>query len=193
MSITEQGTGRIGGRHHELVDAKNGRISREIFVSEQIFQEELENLFTRCWLFIGHESQIPNPGDFFVSRMGIDSVLMTRDNEGKVHVLLNSCRHRGMKVCRYDEGNTMQFYCPFHGWTYSVDGSLVTYPGDLFGVPHFETAYGGKLDKKQWGLISCPQVVSYKGLIFATWDPEAPTFDEYLGTFTTGSTISLTR
>jgi hypothetical protein len=92
MSITEQHTPRIGGRNHELVDATNGRISREIFVSEEIFQQELENLFTRCWLFIGHESQIPNPGDYFVSRMGIDSVLMTRDNEEKINVLLNSCR-----------------------------------------------------------------------------------------------------
>src|ERR1700683_645315 len=102
MTLNDQ---RIAyGRAHELVDITSGRISREIFVSEEIFQQELETVFTRSWLFIGHASQIPNPGDYFVSRMGNDSVLMTRDNENKVNVLLNSCRHRGMKVSRYDEG-----------------------------------------------------------------------------------------
>src|ERR1700739_2532733 len=137
-----------------LVDLASGMISREIFVNDDIYAQEQERVFARSWLFVGHESQIPNPGDYFVSRMGTDSVLMTKDNVGKVHVLLNSCRHRGMKVSRYDEGNTMEFYCPFHGWTYSVDGSLVTYPGELYGVPHYETAYGGKLEKSKWGLVS---------------------------------------
>lgn len=167
----------------DFIDIERGRISREIFVSEEIFKLELENLFARCWLFVGHESQISKPGDFFVSRMGNDSVLMTRDAAGRVNVLLNSCRHRGMKVCRYDEGNTMKFYCPYHGWTYSIDGELVSYPGELYGVPHFRTAYGGKLDKREWGLIPCPQVKSYKGMVFATWDPDAPSFEDYMGDF----------
>src|SRR3984957_16885525 len=94
------------GLASSLIDTKKGRISRDVFVSQSLFEQEMENLFLRTWQFIGHESQIPNPGDFFVSRMGNDSVIMTRDNQGSVNVLLNSCRHRGMKVCRYDEGNT---------------------------------------------------------------------------------------
>jgi nitrite reductase/ring-hydroxylating ferredoxin subunit len=98
-----------------LVDLKAGQISREVFVNEAIYQEELERVFARAWLFVGHESQIPQPGDFVVSGMGEESVILCRDRAGEVHVFLNSCRHRGMKVCRYDEGNTAVFTCPYHG------------------------------------------------------------------------------
>lgn len=167
----------------DLIDMDHGLISREAFVSEEIFAQELKNLFPRSWLFVGHESQIPEPGDFFVSRMGVDSVILSRDDSGAINVLLNSCRHRGMKVCRYDEGNTMEFTCPYHGWAYSIDGSLVSTPGELYGVPKYVHSYQRKLDKSEWGLISCPQVKNYRGLIFANWDPEAPSFEDYTGDF----------
>lgn len=167
----------------DLVDIENGVISREIFVDEKIHAKELQNLFPRAWLFVGHESQIPNPGDYFSSWMGSDPVLMTRDADGEVFVLLNSCRHRGMRVCRYDEGNAMQFTCPYHGWSYSMDGALVAVPGDLHGVPQAKAAYNNKLDRSQWGLVRCPKVKNYKGLIFACWDEEVQEFDEYVGDF----------
>jgi len=167
----------------DLVDVDNGEISREIFISEKVHAKELQNLFPRAWLFVGHESQIPNPGDYFSSWMGSDPVLLTRDDQGDVHVLLNSCRHRGMRVCRYDEGNTMQFTCPYHAWSYSIDGALVDVPGDLHGVPHLKAAYDNKLDKPKWGLVKCPKLKNYKGLIFACWDEEAQEFDDYVGDF----------
>src|SRR5690348_16476156 len=91
------------GYRRGLVDMTTGQISREIFVNEEIYAEEQERVFTRAWLFVGHESQIPNPCDFFVSCMGEEAVILCRDRAGEVHVFLNSCRHRGMKVCRYDE------------------------------------------------------------------------------------------
>jgi phenylpropionate dioxygenase-like ring-hydroxylating dioxygenase large terminal subunit len=116
------------------VGLSKGQISREIFVNDEIYKKELERIFTRAWLFVGHESQIPNPGDFFVSSMSEESVILCRDREGKVHVFLNSCRHRGMKVCRYDEGNAAVLTCPYHGWSYSTDGRLV-------GVPYFLFPY----------------------------------------------------
>jgi phenylpropionate dioxygenase-like ring-hydroxylating dioxygenase large terminal subunit len=94
------------GYQHGLVDLASGHISREIFVNEAIYQQELEQVFARAWLFIGHESQIPKPGDYFVSCRGEESVMLCRDLEERIHVFLNTCRHRGMKVCRYDEGNT---------------------------------------------------------------------------------------
>ncbi|MDP3950941.1 aromatic ring-hydroxylating dioxygenase subunit alpha, partial [Microbacterium sp.] len=131
----------------------------------------------------GHESQVPNPGDFFVSRMGGESVILTRDSNAEISVLLNSCRHRGMKVCRYDVGNTLQFTCPYHGWSYSIDGSLVSAPGDLFGVPQFRDSYGGQLRKEDWGLVKVARIANYRGLIFATWDADAVEFDEYIGGF----------
>ena len=128
-------TARISGYRPGLVDLATGQISREIFVNDEIYQEELERLFARAWLFVGHESQIPNSGDYFVSGMGEESVILCRDRAGEVHVFLNSCRHRGMKVCRYDEGNTPVFTCPYHGWSYGTDGKLVGGPLLSRGLP----------------------------------------------------------
>ena len=99
----------------QLVDLKHGVISRKIFVGKEIYQQEQERVFARVWLFVGHESQIPKSGDYFTSRMGEESVILTRDKAHHIHVFLNTCRHRGMKVCRYDEGNTALFTCPYHG------------------------------------------------------------------------------
>jgi nitrite reductase/ring-hydroxylating ferredoxin subunit len=163
-----------------LYDPDNGLLSREAYVNEDIFNVELERVFGRNWLVIGHESQIPKANDFFVSRMGTDSVIMTRDIDGEVHVLLNTCRHKGMRVCRYDEGNARVFTCPYHAWSYAVDGKLVEAPGQLVGVQQYKEAYEGTLDRSQWGLIRA-RCQSYKGLVFANWDPEAPSLEEYLG------------
>src|SRR5712691_462994 len=160
-----------------LVDLATGRISREIFVNEEIYAEEQERVFARSWLFVGHESQIPNPGDFFVSCMGEESVLLCRDRAGQIHVFLNSCRHRGMKVCRYDEGNTTVFTCPYHGWSYGTDGRLV-------GVPFFREAYHSTLDRSKWGLVEVAQLTCYKRMVCANWDASAPPLLEYLGDFT---------
>ena len=168
------GNGSLAG----LVDMAAGTVSREIFVNEEIYAQEQEYLFARAWLFVGHVSQIPKPGDYFVSCMGEESVILCRDREGGVHVFLNSCTHRGMKVCRYDEGNTPVFSCPYHGWSFATDGKLV-------GVPYFKDAYKGALDKSQWGLIEVPQLQVYKGTVWANWDEHAPSFEEYLGGYKT--------
>ena len=166
------------GQHSlsNLVDLDNGLISREVFVNKEIYQQEQEQIFARAWLFIGHESQIPNPGDYFVSCMGEESVILVRDQQQKIHVFLNTCRHRGMKVCRYDRGNTVQFTCPFHGWSYDTEGKLA-------GVPRFNEGYHERLDRSQWGLIEVAQLENYKGSIWATWDKNAPPFADYLGDF----------
>jgi len=156
-----------------LVDADAGIISREVFTNEEVYQQELEQIFARVWLFVGHESQVPNPGDFFVSRMGEESVILNRDRSDRIHVLLNSCRHRGMRVCRYDRGNTRGFTCPYHGWAYSDDRSLS-------GVPKLEPAYRQSLDTREWGLVQA-RSVNYRGFVFACWDDEAPSFEESLG------------
>jgi nitrite reductase/ring-hydroxylating ferredoxin subunit len=169
--------GTIPGKLNGLVDADGGIVSREIFVSEEIYRQELEQVFARAWLFVGHESQIPRPGDFLASSMGEESVILCRDRGGRVHVFLNSCRHRGMKVCRYDEGNTAEFLCPYHGWSYATDGALV-------GVPFQKNAYGERLDKSKWGLVEVAQACSYKGAVWATWDRAAPSFLDYLGGYT---------
>ena len=183
MKLARSKSSGDGPNAGDLVDVDRGEISREIFIDASIFTRELEYLFARSWLFVGHASQVAAPGQFFSSRMGSDPVLLTRDTQGDVNVLLNSCRHRGMAVCRYDEGRALQFTCPYHGWSYSMDGSLVSTPGDLHGVPQQGMAYGDGLDKSSWGLVRAAKVHNYKGLVFACWDPAAPDFDEYVGGF----------
>jgi len=159
--------------YDQLVDLDRGIVSRELFVDEGLYRQELEKLFTRAWLFVGHESQIPNPCDFFVSRTGNDSVILCRDRKNEVHVFLNSCRHRGMKVCRYDQGNTEVFTCPYHAWAYATDGTLQ-------GVPMHKQLYPD-LDRAQWSLIHVPKMELYKGTVWVSWDESAPPLVDYLG------------
>ena len=108
-----------------LVDAEHGLVSRRIFIEPEIYAQELARIFARCWLFLCHESQVPQPGDFFSTYMGEDPVLVVRDSLGQVNAFLNVCRHRGNRLCRADVGNAATLTCAYHGWTYSNDGQLV--------------------------------------------------------------------
>ncbi len=157
-----------------LVDDEKALVSRRIFIDNEIYEQELERIFARCWLYLGHESQVSNPGDFVSAYMGEDPVLVVRDSRGNVNAFLNTCRHRGMRVCRADQGNAAAFTCTYHGWTYGNDGKLV-------GVPGYKEYYYEELDMEQWGLVPVAQVSSYKGLIFGTFDANAPSLVEYLG------------
>jgi len=171
---TKTKPGTKPGALSKLVDIDAGLISREIFVNDDIYRQEQEQVFAQAWLFVGHESQVAKPGDYFVSSMGEESVILCRDRQDKVHIFLNSCTHRGMKVCRYDEGNSPVFSCPYHGWSFATDGKLV-------GVPYYKDAYQETLDKSKWGLPEVSQMYNYKGSIWATWDKNAPPFMDYLG------------
>lgn len=149
-------------------------VSRRIYNDEDIHHAELERIFRRSWLFVAHESEIAEPGDYVTRRLGIDRVIVTRDEEGGIRVLLNSCRHRGTRLCRADRGNTSHFRCSYHGWTYANSG-------ELRGVTFQPEVYGRDFDKSRFSLFSPPHVDIFEGLVFACWDPEAPSLLEYLG------------
>lgn len=156
------------------VDAENGLISPHIFSSQEIYELELERLFGRSWLLLAHESQIPKSGDFFSTYMGADPVIVIRQKDGSVRAFLNYCRHRGMPVCRADQGNAKAFTCTYHGWSYDAAGNLVS-------VPNMNDAYRNSLDMSQWGLKQVARLEVYKGLIFGCFDESIPPLEEYLG------------
>lgn len=159
-----------------FMDLKEGWLDRRIFTRDDIYEQELYKIFARSWLFVAHESQLPKNGDFLTTYMGEDGVIVSRGDDGKIRVFLNSCPHRGNKVCFADGGNARRFVCNYHGW--SFDGK-----GDLQGV-HEEYCYDpGDLDKSKNGLKQVAKVSSYKGLVFATFDVEAVSLDEWFGDF----------
>ena len=158
---------------YNVIDLEKGKLDRRVFIDEEIYQGELEKVFGRAWLNICHDSLVPNPNDFFLSYMGEDPVIVTRDSKGEVHVFLNMCRHRGNRVVRADDGNAKNFMCTYHGWTFSNEGKLVSVPG-------LQEAYYGELDVEHLGLVQA-RVDTYAGLIFATWAEDAPTLEAYLG------------
>lgn len=157
-----------------LVDTSTGRQSRTIYASEEVYRQELERVFGRCWLFLAHTSQIPQPNDFFRTYMGEDDVIVIRQKDGSVKAFLNTCTHRGNRICRADRGNARSFTCNYHGWSFAPDGALA-------GVPLENEAYFGELDRSKFGLVPVAQVAEYKGLIFGNFDPAAPSLEDYLG------------
>jgi len=156
-----------------LVDAERGLLDRAIFSDADIYEQELERVFARSWLCLGHESQVPNPNDFLSTYMGEDPVVLWRDANGKLGAFLNMCRHRGNIVCRVDRGNAKTLMCTYHGWTYSSKG-------DLVGVPGTRRIYYNDVNREEWGLIPVAQLDTYGGLVFATFDSEAPPLLEYM-------------
>lgn len=157
-----------------LINFDEGLVSPEVFHDRDLYELESRRLFMRAWLFVAHESMIPKRGDFVSTYMGQNPVLVTRQRDGGISVMLNACRHRGMKVCRADAGNTRAFTCTFHGWAYDLDGSLAS-------VPMVSEGYHNELNRDEFGLVRVAKVQTYKGLIFATFDADAPELLDYLG------------
>jgi len=164
----------MGLELESLVKNGGSLVSRQLFWRQDIYEQELERIFARSWAFLCHESQIPKRGDFFATYIGEDPVLVVRQADGTIRGFLNVCRHRGMKVCRADEGNAPNFTCSYHGWTYDSTGALVS-------VPSFDKSFVGKISMEEWPLRPIPNLENYKGLIFGSFDPQIVPFKEYLG------------
>lgn len=159
-----------------FVDDERGLISPHIFSSQEIYEQELDRVFGNSWLFLAHESQIRKAGDFFTTYMGADPILVVRQRDGSVGAFLNACRHRGMKVCRSDQGNAKAFTCTYHGWSYDTGGKLVN-------VPNLSDAYNNDLETSEWGLKAVPRLEIYRGMIFGCFEDSVPPLEEFLGEF----------
>ncbi|SEJ53710.1 Rieske [2Fe-2S] domain-containing protein, partial [Azotobacter beijerinckii] len=107
-----------------LCDMQEGRMAGKIFWDSEIYEQELEKIFARCWLFVAHESQIPKAGDYVATTLGEDEVLVVRQKDQSIKVLINACPHRGNKVCFAEAGNARGFICNYHGWAFGPDGAL---------------------------------------------------------------------
>lgn len=152
---------------------RTDRVSGRIYREPEIFAEEMERIFYRGWVFLAHETEIPNPGDYKTARIGRQPVILNRTSTGDIHVMLNRCRHRGISVCDERLGNAKRFECPYHAWVYDENGRLVAVP--------FRTGYPKEFGVEQLGLIHVPVVDSYNGFIFASFSEDVPSLIEHLG------------
>jgi phenylpropionate dioxygenase-like ring-hydroxylating dioxygenase large terminal subunit len=157
------------------VDVEQGLVSREIFVDDEVFRREQERIFNRTWIYLAHESEIPARGDYVSRSLGNVPVVVIRDDDGHINAVLNSCRHRGAKLCRAESGNVRHLVCPYHGWTYKRNGELVT--------TTFDHHFPKETDFRSLGLPRVPRLETFKGLIFGCWDAEVVPLAEYLGEF----------
>ncbi len=149
------------------------RVHRSSMTSPYLFRLEQEHIFDRCWIYVGHDSEIENPGDYRRRTVAGRPVFLVRGRDGEVRIFLNSCTHRGALVCRRDTGNSLVFQCFYHAWTFNTSGELIGVPG--------EDAYGPAFDRKELGLREPPRVDSYRGFYFVSFNPQAEDLITYLG------------
>ncbi|QPM90336.1 aromatic ring-hydroxylating oxygenase subunit alpha [Pseudooceanicola algae] len=152
--------------------AKGDRVATPLYEDPAIFDVEMEKIFGKAWVWVAHESEVPGKGNFKLSWVGTQPVIVSRDRKGALHVLVNRCRHRAASVCEVKKGKTSSFQCPYHGWGYALDGSLRAIP--------YAEGYAGEFDKSQLGLRQL-RVGTYQGMIFATFDQEAEPLEDFLG------------
>ncbi|MGO9265141.1 MAG: aromatic ring-hydroxylating oxygenase subunit alpha [Candidatus Binataceae bacterium] len=149
------------------------RVHRKIYTEPEIFALEMERIFERGWVFLGHESEVAQVGDYKTVRFGSQPAIMTRDENGAIHVVMNRCMHRGATICQQERGNANYFRCWYHGWTYSSRGELI-------GLP-YPGGYGSHFDRGKFALIKAAKVATYRGLVFASLTPEVEELPDYLG------------
>ena len=148
-------------------------LDRSVHVSEDVLREEMRKIFAKCWIYVGHGSELKKPGDFVTRKVAGRPVIFARDQKGEVRCHFNTCRHRGAIVCADRSGNARRFMCVYHGWIYGNDGQLARVPG--------EDAYTEAFDKAELGLRGPAKFESYRDFWFLNLDPNAPALVDYLG------------
>ncbi|MER6977453.1 benzoate 1,2-dioxygenase large subunit [Streptomyces carpinensis] len=152
------------------------RANRQIFTDDELFELEMKHIFEGNWIYLAHESQVPEPGDYVTTYMGRQPVVITRDKDGRLHLLINACAHRGAMLCRRKTDNRTTLTCPFHGWTFRNDGALLKVKDpDGAGYPDsFDTDGSHNLTK-------VARFDSYRGFLFGSLNPDVVELSEHLG------------
>ena len=152
---------------------KEFRVLTSAYRGPEVFEEEMDRIFYRSWVYLCHESEVEMPGDFKSTQIGTRPVIVAKDRDGQIHASLNACPHRGATVCREEKGNTRAFVCPYHGWSFRPSGALI-------GIPD-EGRYPEGFCKTDKNLAAVPRIASYGGLIFGSFNPDVVDLETYLG------------
>ena len=159
-------------------DPDNGifRCHRSMFTDPAFFELEMKHIFEGNWVFLAHESQIAEPGDYFTTTVGRQPVIITRDKQGELHGLINACAHRGATLCRRKRGNKGTFTCPFHGWTFKNDGQLLKAKNEKTGAYPDTFKQDGSHNLKR-----LPRFENYKGFLFGSLSDDVQPLEQHLG------------
>lgn len=156
---------------------QSDRVHKSVYTDVELFDMEMDRIFGNAWIFIGHESQIPELGDYHRALMGRDEVFMIRGQDGAIHVLYNRCPHKGAKFVSLPSGNAGRvLHCPFHGWNFRCDGRLL-------GVPERNGYKGTRLDLKdtEYSIHRVARQESYRGFVFASRARQGLSLQNFLG------------
>jgi len=158
-------------------DKENGiyRADRKVFTDPELYELEMKYIFEKNWMYLCHESQIKDPGDFFTTYMGRQPVIITRDRSGEIHGFINACTHRGAQLVNTAGGNKRSLTCPFHMWSFNMDGTLMD-----CGESKGNVGYSDSFSKDDLGLKKIGNIESYRGFVFGVLDDNACTLAEYL-------------
>ncbi|MCX4902836.1 aromatic ring-hydroxylating dioxygenase subunit alpha [Streptomyces sp. NBC_00878] len=151
---------------------ESDRVAGTLYTDPALFEREMDRIFHRTWVWVAHESEIAKAGDFKMAWVGRRPVIVSRDRRGGINVLLNRCRHRGASVCETPKGNGNGFTCPYHAWSYALDGTLR-------GIPYPE-GYEDVVEKKDLPLQRL-KVGSYAGMVFASFSEDIEPLEDFLG------------
>ncbi len=154
----------------------NFRCRRDIFTDPEFFEIEMRHIWEGNWVYLAHESQIPNNNDYVTGYIGRQPIVISRDRTGQLHCFLNACSHRGAMICRHKRGNKTTYTCPFHGWTFNNTGKLLKAKDpDGAGYPESFNKNGSHDLKK------VAQFANYRGFLFASLNPDVKSIEDHLG------------
>lgn len=152
---------------------KSDRVHGRLYYDPAIFHDEMEKIWHRGWVYVGHESEVRAPGDYVTRPIGQQPVIMVRSSENEIQILVNRCRHRANLICQYERGNASFFRCDYHGWTYNTKGELIRVT--------YADGYGESFSKDSYGLVKAPRIATYRGFVFASLQPSGISLDDHLG------------